>query len=224
MFQAIKETLVQPKQRPRTRPQRIGQTVHGARILEGDEAAAVRMEASDRFRSRQVQRRFERQAIRERSTQDRPAVALRMLEVESRIVEALWTESRLPAPMGNAGATRHGIRYLDERSDLYANAVQNGGWLTVPPSPAPPSAREIDDADPESGPLSWLRFLDREDAKLVTVAAGQKRGDVARNVSWRRVKQSLPRLVGLEPATLSRRYNAAIRQIVAMLDARKIIA
>jgi hypothetical protein len=164
---------------------------------------------------------MERQMIRQKGPEDRPSIAAKRLVVEAQLVEVLWTETRLPAVRGNAASSRHGIRYIEERNDLYANAIENGGWLTVAPKAAPPTPKEISTHGADDGPLSWLRWLDREEAKFVTVVAGQKRGDVARNISWERVKKALPRLVGLEPYTLDRRYKAALRHIVAMLDARK---
>jgi hypothetical protein len=172
----------------------------------------ARMERTEQ--ERQIQRRFERAMARRTSSNDRPSIVRQRLWVESQIVNALWTLARLPSERGNGYASRHGVGYIEERADIYANAVENGGWLTVPPKAPPPTAREVDEWEK---PLSWMRFLDREQAKLLSTAASTKRGDLDRNINWSRVKQMLPRLVGLDPRTLQRRYEKALTTIVAEL-------
>jgi hypothetical protein len=61
-----------------------------------------------------------------------------------------------------------------------------------------------------------------DQAKLLTTAAGTKRGDMEANIKWERVKRMLPRLVGLETRTLQRRYERALRIIVAELTLARV--
>ena len=71
-------------------------------------------------------------------------------------------------------------------------------------------------------PLEWLsvKFLPIGRAKLLTAAAATKRGDRARNVSWARVRMSMPELAGMTQRTLQRRYEDGLRAIVAVLAGR----
>jgi hypothetical protein len=193
----------------------------GQRVLGHEEAAAVRLELSNQFRRRQEQQ-LERRTRRVTHVPERLSVAKAMFSVEQRLVEALWTLARLPNDRGIGFAQRNGVGYLDERADLYANAVANGGWLTVAPRPAPPSARAI---DAMHEPLDWLRMLDRAQARLLTEGAMSRRGDMANPVRWSKIRKKLE-MEHLTVRTLQRRYEAAVRAIVAELtnvSARKII-
>jgi hypothetical protein len=143
-----------------------------------------------------------------------------MFAVEQRIVEALWTLARLPNDRGIGFATRNGVGYLDERADLYANAVTNGGWLSTAPRPAPPSAKAI---DAMHEPLEWLRHLERSQAKLVTAGAMSRRGDMDNPVRWSRIRVSLG-MEGLTIRTLQRRYENGLRDIVAYLTMARLNA
>jgi hypothetical protein len=179
------------------------------------------LEISNQFRRRQEQQ-LERRMQRISHIPERLSVAKAMFSVEQRLVEALWTLARLPNDRGIGFAQRNGIGYLDERADLYANAVANGGWLTVAPRPAPPSARAI---DAMHEPLDWLRMLDRAQAKLLTEGAMSRRGDMANPVRWSKIRKKLE-MDHLTVRTLQRRYEAAVRAIVAELtnvSAGKII-
>jgi hypothetical protein len=125
----------------------MDRTIYGSRELTGEAAVALRISVSDRMRldqERKVQRRYERAMARRTSANDHPSIVLQALWVESQIVSALWTLARLPEDRGNGYATRHGVGYIEERTDLYANAIANGGWLTVPPKAGPPTAKEVD--------------------------------------------------------------------------------
>jgi hypothetical protein len=193
----------------------------GQRVLGHEEATALRLELSNQFRRRQEQQ-LERRTQRVSHIPERLSVAKAMFSVEQRLVEALWTLARLPNDRGIGFAQRNGVGYMDERADLYANAVANGGWLTVEPRPAPPSARAI---DAMHEPLDWLRMLDRCQAKLLTEGAMSRRGDMANPVRWSKIRKKLE-MEHLTVRTLQRRYEAAVRAIVAELTnvrAQKII-
>lgn len=187
-------------------------TIVGSKTYTGAEATALRVDVSRRMASRheaKLARRTERLA----HCPERLSVAKAMFAVEQRIVEALWTLARLPNDRGIGFASRNGVGYLDERADLYANAVAAGGWLTVPPRPSPPSARAIDTMHE---PLEWLRLLEREQAKLLSEGATYRRGDMANNINWNRLKARFPQYAGLTIRTVQRRYEQALRDLVAM--------
>jgi hypothetical protein len=179
---------------------------------------AVLIQASERFRHR-AQQRFSRTAERLSGQPERLSIRNAMLSVEQRLVEALWTLARLPNDRGIGFARQNGIGYLDERTDLYANAVANGGWLTVPPRPAPPSARAI---DAMHEPLDWLRHLDRSHARVLTLGAQYKRGDMARNIGWTRVRHGNPELNGYSSRHLARMYQDGLRIIVTELTLARV--
>lgn len=185
----------------------------GSRTYTGAEAKAVVLEASRTFRERQEDR-LNRRVKRLSHCPERMSVAKAMFAVEQRLVEALWTLARLPNDKGIGFASRNGVGYLDERADLYANAVAAGGWLTIPPRPAPPTAKAIDGMHE---PLEWLRLLDREQARLLTAGATFRRGDMAKYISWSRIRVKVPEYAGLSIRTLQRRYEQALRDIVSHL-------
>jgi hypothetical protein len=193
-------------------------TVMGSRVLSAEEATQIRVELSNRFRLRQAQR-LERRVSRLSGCPERMSVAKAMFAVEQRIVEALWTLARLPNDRGIGFAQRNGIGYMDERSDLYANAVANGGWLTTAPRPAPPSAKAI---DAMHEPLDWLRFVDREAARILTISAQYKRGDMARNIGWTRLRERHKELHDYTARYLARRYQDALRTIVTELTIARV--
>lgn len=188
------------------------QAIHGSRTYTGEEAKAVVLEASRAFRQR-AEARLNRRLSRLPACPERLSVAKAMFAVEQRIVEALWTLARLPSDRGIGYASRNGVGYLDERADLYANAVAAGGWLTVPPKPAPPSGRAI---DAMHEPLDWLRHLDRAQAKLLTEGAMSRRGDMANPVRWSRIRKKLE-MEHVTIRTMQRHYEQAIRDIVSHL-------
>lgn len=192
-------------------------TIYGSRVLGDEEAAAVRLELSQRFRARQ-ESRIGRRVSRLNGCPERTSVAKAMFAVEQRIVEALWTLARLPNDRGVGFASRHGVGYLDERADLYANAVANGGWLTTQPRPSPPSARSI---DAMHEPLDWLRVLDRPLARLLAEGASSRQGDMENPVRWSRIRKKLE-MEHLTVRTLQRRYETALRSIVAELTLAKV--
>lgn len=194
--------------------------IERGREIPKDQAPAVLLGVSARFREKRdrAEQRFARQAKRLSGHPDRLSVRNAMLSVEQRLVEALWTLARLPNDRAIGFASRHGVGYLDERADLYANAVENGGWLTTAPRPAPPSARAI---DAMHEPLEWLRYLDRPIAKLLMEGALSKRGDVANQVRWSRIRKKLD-MEHLTVRTLQRRYESGLRDIVAALTERRM--
>lgn len=185
--------------------------VQGSKVVSGAEAKSVVIEASRVFRQR-AEERLNRRLKRLPACPERLSVAKAMFAVEQRIVEALWTLARLPSDRGIGYASRNGVGYLDERADLYANAVAAGGWLTVPPKPAPPSGRAI---DAMHEPLDWLRHLDRAQAKLLTEGAMSRRGDMANPVRWSRIRKKLE-MEHVTIRTMQRRYKQALRDLIGM--------
>lgn len=181
------------------------------------EGQVIALEACRSIRQRQEER-LNRRVKRLSHCPERTSVAKAMFAVEQRLVEALWTLARLPNDKVIGFASRNGVGYLDERADLYANAVANGGWLTVPPRPAPPSARAI---DAMYEPLEWLRHLERAQAKLLTEGAMSRRGDMANLIKWSRIRKKME-MEHLSIRTLQRRYDQAIRDIVTHLTEARI--
>lgn len=183
-------------------------TIENDRQLTDADADIRRRQA---FASVDANRRSsEASRLRSEAVEDRASVKRAMRAVEARLVEALWTLARLPEPGKGQGIC--GLRYVHDAADRFANAVANGGrWEDATPRPALPSARAIDRMEE---PLGWLALLGRDTGKLVAVAAGTKRGDVDRNVSWGRVRLALPDFGGLSVRTLQRRYEAALRSLI----------
>lgn len=175
-----------------------------------EQGKALAVAASLSIRER-TEARLNRRVKRLNGCPERMSVAKAMFAVEQRIVEALWTLARLPNDRGIGFASRNGVGYLDERADLYANAVAAGGWLTVPPKPAPPSARAIDGM---YEPLEWLRHLERSQAKLVSEAAMSRRGDMANPIRWSRIREKMK--IELTIRTMQRHYEQSIRDLIAM--------
>jgi hypothetical protein len=182
----------------------------GSQEFSGKDATAVILDASNAFRQRQAER-LSRRVHRINGSPERLSVQRAMLAVEDRLVHALWVLARLPNERGVGYATRHGIDYTPDRVDRYAEAVAAGGWRDSAPRPAVPSAKAIDQM---YEPLSWLKFLDRTTARLLTVAAQSKRGETACNISWGRVRQTLPELKDYTTNRLHRVYRDGLRTIV----------
>jgi hypothetical protein len=152
---------------------------------------------------------------------DREVLRRAIGAVEARLVEALWTLARLPMGRGPAGPRQHGLDYIQDQAQLFANAVAAGGkWEQPAMRPPRPSAKAI---DAMHEPLSWITtdFLPRDRCMLVMVAASLKRGDVARNVNWARVVERLPDLKPLSVRRLQQRYQDGLRAIVAELLSRE---
>jgi hypothetical protein len=194
-------------------------TIHGSKMLAGQEAVALRIAASRSFLEKAEVARANRQACRLPDAPERQSVQKAMLLIEHRLVEALWVLARLPGERGIGYAARNGISYMPDRIDNYAAALE--GKLTAPPpKPAPPSSKAI---DAMHEPLDWLKLLPREQARLLTIGAQSKRGDVSRNISWPRMRHSHPELAGLSTRTCQRRYSDALRSIVAELTMDRLI-
>lgn len=200
------------------RNMRMDRTEYGSQVLTGQAAMALRISVSERMGARALVRRQERAMQRHDGSPERQSVAIAMLAVEERIVKALWTLARLPNDKGIGFASRNGVGYLEERADIYANAVAAGGWLTTAPRPAPPSARSI---DAMHEPLEWMRCLERSQAKLLTEGAMSRRGDMADPVRWSRIRKKLE-MEHLTIRTLQRRYEQALRDIVSHLTLARI--
>ena len=215
----VEASRVKQKPRKRVKPRLI--VVQGGRELDKAAGEALCLDASGRFRARQLQRRLERTQERHRDAPERQSVAIAMLAVEERLVKAFWTIARQPAkgalPGGNG---RCGIDYVPERGDLNAYADPAGGkWQTIAPRPPVPSGKEIDDAN---AALDWLLYIDEPRRKLLVVGATSKRGDSARKVAWARIRQAMPELHGLSVTTLKRRYAEALRIIVTELTIARV--
>jgi hypothetical protein len=207
--------------RPKRRHMRVGDTIHGSRVLKGDEAMVVRLDASVRFQARNLQRRLERATQRNEGFPERQSVAIAMLAVEEQIVKALWTIARQPlgrvAPI-NSG--RCGLDYIHDRSDIhsiYADAA-GGKWDTAAPRPSLPSAREISQADKVQ---AWLLYVEDEDLrKLLVIGATSKCGDAARRIPW--VVLKVPQRLSVTSRTCQRRYDEALRVIADALTLARI--
>lgn len=189
-------------------------TIERGKEVEADFAERRRLEASIAVDANRIFANIERQALHPVDAPDRASVKRAMRSVEAAIVQALWTLARLP-DRNPLRQSQHGLGYIQDPRDRFANAVANAGkWDDVRPRPALPSAKAI---DAMHGPLEWLQSLAVNHARLVSIAAGTKRGDPERSVSWRRVRDALPETRTQTIRTLQRRYDDGIRQIVARL-------
>lgn len=198
-------------------------TEYGGREVDPAQAERIRLEAGFGVIAAAMLERLERDSGRPVETPDAEWLRRMLRAVEARLVEALWTLARLPQSRGPDGPKRHGVEYLPEYWDVFGNTREAGGkWESEPPRQSPPSSREIDGMDEA---LNWIsgrhRVLDdRARCQLVWFAAATKQGDIARNVSWRRVVGVLPELTGCSVRTLQRRYEDGLRAIVAELLVR----
>lgn len=186
-------------------------TIERGREVKGEEADRLRLEAMVAVTVNQLLN----QRPRYTDAPDRASVRRAMIKVESRIVQAMWTLSRLPDPDNRFNGSGGWPQYIQDPNDRFANAVANGGkWDDIRPRPPLPSSRAIDAMDE---PLDWLKLLPSTQARIVAVAAGTKRGDVFRNVSWSRVRDALPQARGHTIRTLQRRYDEGVRAITSHL-------
>lgn len=151
------------------------------------------------------------------------SIAALAYTVESRIVEAAWTLARLPdrERAWIYGQQRHGLDYLQDASERWANAVDpvKGtpvGFGEMPVRPGPPTAKEI---SRWVEALSWLSMVKRDHARVVFGAAASRRGDMDRRVSWRAARA----MSGLEVSRqrLATIYDQSIADIAAELVARE---
>lgn len=172
---------------------------------------ALATAASYSLRNRVEISHLERRASRITGSPERLSVQRAMLAVEDKLVQAFWVLARLPNDRGVGYASRHGVDYMMDRVDKWGAAVAGGGWLTEAPRPSPPRASSI---DAMHEPLGWLCHLDRSTARLVTVAAQSKRGDTAANISWGRVRATLPEVATYSTNRLHRVYRDGLRTIV----------
>lgn len=192
-------------------------TVHGSRVVEGDEARDLRLAASQSIRNAGLVRRLERVEIRHRHTPDRLSVEKAMLAVEEAFVNALWVLQRVEGGDGPIGYVSGSVDYMADHVDLYGQAV--AGTLRTPaPRPAIPSAKEITLAEHVQ---TWVTLLDPMPARVLTIGAMSKRGDAGRRVNWIRVKRRLPELGGYSTRALQGFYTGALREIVAELTTRR---
>ena len=191
-------------------------TMHGSRIVEGEEAISVRLEASRSIVARHNSRMDYRYDRVETLPLHRRSVERAMLGIEEKLVKALWVIERSTSsdkPRGYDG--RNGFDYMPEAIDLYGEAVAKGGYETPPARPALPESKEITEARQTQRLLELLD--DPREARVLTVGAMSKRGDPGRRVNWSRVKERLPELKGFTDRHLRGIYSAALRSMVAEL-------
>lgn len=194
------------------------EVIHGSRIVPKAEHHALLVSVSERMTARALLRRKERALKRHAGFPERQSVAVAMLAVEEQIVKALWTIARQPlGKVEPLASGRNGIEYIHDRSDIhsiYADAA-GGKWDSVAPKPSLPSARDISQADRVQ---DWLLFIEDEDLrKLLVVGATSKRGDAGKQISWARVRLTMPELCAVSMTRLNARYQEALRIIVNAL-------
>lgn len=182
-------------------------TIVGNRVLPEAEAKAIRIAVSSAILARTELTRF--QPLSRPAENDDSSIARLTRSVEARIVDAVWTERRLP---GGGSGGHCGVSYLHERAEIFANAVAAGEWKR--PHPGSPPPRSIDQMHE---PLSWLSWLPRDKAAIVRAAAASKHGDQQSNVAWGFVRQQVLAAEDLTIRTLQRRYDEGLRTIAVRL-------
>lgn len=115
--------------------------------------------------------------------------------VEARLVEAVDTLKRLPAPRIQARTTRW--------PDFVRDSREAYGWTTARLRLAPASPDAIGRLDET---LDWLRWLPRPAQRIVWARAS--------GLSWRRIAQA----IGKSPNTCRAWYLSALHHIAARLD------
>lgn len=183
--------------------------VHGGKELGAEEGAMLTLSASARMRARQLQRRLER-SQKDNPSPERQSVAIAMLAVEERLVKAFSVLGRSTPNPGPRHQAQHGVAYMMESVDKWAEAVAGSGWLSQEPPDPPATPNEVDASDEA---LEWLAFLDRETANIVSAGARSKRGDVRRRISWIRVKQQNAEFAKYTADRLKKMYDGGLRQI-----------
>lgn len=174
-------------------------------ILDEFQADVARAQA---FAAVRINLEVERTALRPLCVHDRPSIKRALDAVEARLVEATWTLFRMPGDQRPRGV--FWPEYPEERRDRWGRAVENEGrWDHIRIRPAVPSSREIDRMLPT---LDWLNTLPRDQARVVFAAALSKRGEVKRNVSWRRVREWTQE-TALSIRSLQLRYVDGLRMI-----------
>lgn len=195
------------------------ETIVGSKTYKGAEGLAIRLEASRAMAAAQERHLRERRCRRLAAAPERDSVARAIYAVENRIVRAFWVLARLPDTTKIGFSSRHGVNYIHDRTEQFANAVAQGGWDLVRPKPAIPSSRAIDEMYEA---LDWLKWLDTIDARLVSAGTATKQGNVEHNVSWRRVRIHVPELADMSTRSLQWRYRNALRALVSELTFRRM--
>lgn len=185
-------------------------TVYGSKVLDDDEARALRLAKSASISARP------RHQTRLAQAPERRSMHRAMLAVEARIVDACWTLARLPMGKGNGWPPRNGIDYVHDDLDMWAAGIH---WAAPRPKPAPPPAKSI---DAMVEPLGWLQLCDRRDARVLAMGATSKRGDVFRYVNWGEVRERLPELKGYSRRSLQKFYTDGLRCIVIELSIKAV--
>ena len=195
-------------------------TIHGSKRLEGAEALAVRLAASEALRANSLERMSRRAARIDTLPPHRRSVERAALAVETQFVKGLWVLLRATSSDGPRSSGRCGLAYMPEAVDRIGQAIDKGGWDMPPPRPSLPSSKEIDAATETQ---NWLQFLEPTEARVLTVGALSKRGDAGRTINWNRVRSRLPELADYSTRTLQGIYSRAVRNIVAELTARQMV-
>lgn len=205
---------------------RLERVEYGSRTFTGEEAKAVSLAASRSFRVRQLSRVSSRVA-RLPEAPERRSVAEAMLAVEIRLVKAFWTIALQPIPVNSTAprsARRCGVDYFHDHQDSLARFVDAAGgkWDSAAPRPSLPSSKAIDDAN---AALEWLLLIEDETLrKLLVVGATNKRGDAGRNISWTRVRETMPELGRYTTRRIKQKYREALRVIVNELTMARFAA
>lgn len=211
-----------PAKHKRRRQHRRQVTVVGNRVLGSEEAAAIRLEMSQRFRASQERMGLSRMLRRaeriETLPRERRSVERAMLAVEERFVKALRVlELALPNEGARGYSVLNGLEYLREHEDHFLA----GKWVQEAPRPGLPSGKLIDEARRIQG---WVCFLDEREARVLTAAALSKRGDAGRKIAWSWVKTRLPETEGYTIRTLQGIYTGALRAIATGLTMQRLSA
>jgi hypothetical protein len=211
-----------PRQKGK-RTVRMDRTIYGSQELTGEAAIALRVAASMRMRHRAEASRLDRRVSRISGAPDRQSVAKAMLAVEERLVKAFWTIARQPlGQSAPVAASRCGIEYFHEREDVHARYADAAGgkWDSVAPRPSLPSSRDIDNSNTA---MDWLLLIgDELTRKVLVIGATSKRGDAGRRIGWERLRPALREFDGRTVRTLQRKYEEALRIIVAELTLARV--
>lgn len=201
------------------------ETIYGSQTLKGAEGLALRVEVSRRMLERNEASRIHRRLARLPDAPERRSVAEAMLSVEVRLVKAFWTIARQPLGSAAPGSSnKNGLEYFHDRADTHARYADapGGKWEMIAPRPSLPSSKEIDDAN---AALDWLLLIDDEILrKLLVVGATNKRGDAGRNISWPRIRLTMPELGRYTTRSLKMKYREALRIIVHELTVARLSA
>ncbi len=119
--------------------------------------------------------------------------------VEAYLAEAADTLRRLPEQRVQG--------YVSAWPEIIRDAWEAYGWAEGPTRPGPPTARAIDQMDVT---LLWLRWLDRDDQKIVWDRANRR--------PWKAIAFDH----GIDRSTAWRRWTYGLVTIAARLSAQSV--